>query len=282
MFASTLASDFVNSAPFQQGFGAIAYILAVMIAVALVETLIPLQPRNDRHLLSNLALTVLTFGTNLFLNAALVLTLIWLQAIPFGVLPVFTLEPWQALAITVLALDLSFYVLHVAMHKIPGLWRYHQVHHSDAMLDVTTTIRQHPGESLIRYAGLATTAIALGASPTAFMVYRVWSTLQGLLEHANLKLPRMLDGALALVITSPNMHKVHHSRDPRLTDTNYGNITSLWDRLFFTFIPAHVGTEIDYGLDGADSRRDQSLFGLLAMPWRHDGRRSNASKTAEV
>jgi sterol desaturase/sphingolipid hydroxylase (fatty acid hydroxylase superfamily) len=276
MSASTLASNFVNSAPFQQGFGAIAYVLVVMIAVALVEALIPLHPRNDRHLLSNLALTFLTFGTNLFLNAALVLTLVWLQTFHFGVLPGFTLEPWQALAITVLALDLSFYVVHVAMHKIPGLWRYHQVHHSDAMLDVTTTIRQHPGESLIRYAGLAATAIAIGASPAAFMVYRVWSTLQGLLEHANLRLPVALDSALALVISSPNMHKVHHSRDPRLTDTNYGNITSLWDRLFFTFTPARIGTDIDYGLDGADARRDQSVWGLLMTPWRRARRGARA------
>ena len=279
MSASTMFADFVNSAPFQQGFGAIAYILIVMAAIALVETLIPLHARkgSTRHLLPNLMLTFLTFGTNLFLNAALVLTLVWLQTFNFGVLHTFALAPWQALAITVLALDFSFYVLHVAMHKIPGLWRYHQVHHSDPMLDVTTTIRQHPGESAIRYVGLAAMAIALGASPAAFAVYRVWSALQGLIEHANIKLPRALDTALALVITSPNMHKVHHSRDPRLTDTNYGNITSLWDRLFFTFTPARVGTDVDYGLDGYDERRDQSTLGLLAMPWRH-----RAPRTAEA
>jgi sterol desaturase/sphingolipid hydroxylase (fatty acid hydroxylase superfamily) len=250
----------------------------------LVETLIPLRARNDiarRHLLPNLVLTALTFATNLVFNTALVLTLVWLQTFGFGALHRFALSPWQDLAITVLALDLSFYLVHVAMHKSPALWRFHQVHHSDAMLDVTTTIRQHPGESVIRYVGLAATAFALGASPTGFMIYRVWSTLQGLLEHANVKLPRRLDTALALVITSPNMHKVHHSRDPRLTDTNYGNITSLWDRLFLTFTPARLGTDIEYGLDGADGRRDQSTFGLLRMPWRYN-RRTRRSQTVEL
>ncbi len=284
MSASTLLADFINSAPFQQGYGAIAYILIAMTGVALVETLIPLHARDGRsarHLIPNLALTFLTFATNLFFNTALVLALVWLQTFSFGALHKFALAPWQTVAIVVLALDLSFYLVHVAMHKFPGLWRYHQIHHSDAMLDVTTTIRQHPGESVIRYIGLAATAIALGASPAAFMVYRVWSTLQGLLEHANVKLPLAVDTALALFISSPNMHKVHHSRDPRLTDTNYGNITSLWDRVFFTFTPARVGADIDYGLEGLDERRDQGVFGLLAMPWRHY-RRASGSQTAEV
>jgi len=110
------------------------------------------------------------------------------------------------------------------------------------------------------------------------MIYRVQSTLQGLVEHANIKLPRWFDTVLSLVITSPNMHKVHHSRDPRLTDTNYGNITSLWDRLFFTFTPAHRGSDIDYGLEGRDDRRDQSIWGLLTMPWRHRA----TSRVAEI
>jgi len=283
MFASSIFSGFVASAPFQQGFGAIAYILIAMIALALVETLIPLHARDRRsarHLLPNLALTFLTFATNLIFNTTLVLTLVWLQGFGFGVLHTFALAPWQMVAITVLALDLSFYLLHVAMHKNPALWRYHQVHHCDVMLDVTTTIRQHPGESVVRYLGLAATAIALGASPAAFMVYRVWSTLQGLIEHANISLSRPLDAALALVIASPNMHKVHHSRDPRLTDTNYGNITSLWDRLFLTFTPARTGTDIDYGLEGLDARRDQSTWGLLVLPWRHD-RRAGRTQTGE-
>ena len=145
-------------------------------------------------------------------------------------------------AITVvLVLDLSFYVAHVAMHKVPSFWRFHSVHHADPAVDVTTTIRQHPGEGVIRYAFMAAFAIPLGASPGAFAVYRVWSALNGLLEHANICVPPWLDSVLSLVTTWPNMHKVHHSREVQDTDTNYGNIVSLWDRLFFTFTPARHG-----------------------------------------
>jgi sterol desaturase/sphingolipid hydroxylase (fatty acid hydroxylase superfamily) len=143
------------------------------------------------------------------------------------------------------------------------------VHHSDPAVDVTTTIRQHPGEGVIRYVFMAAFAIALGAPPAAFAVYRVWSVVNGLLEHANLRVPRRLDAALALVVTSPNMHKVHHSRVPSETDTNYGNVFSFFDRLFGTFTPTERGERIAYGLEDLDDASSQTTLGLLAMPFRH-------------
>ncbi len=286
MSIPTFLSTFIASAPFQQGTTTIGFILIAIVAVALVETIIPLHGRGRwgaRHLVPNLALTFVTFATNMFFNTALVLTLIWLQTFNFGLIHQFKLDPWVEIVVVVLALDFTFYVSHVAMHKVPGLWRFHRVHHSDLALDVTTTIRQHPGESIIRYAFLAAAAFALGASPAAFAVYRVQSTLQGLVEHSDIKLPLALDTLLSWFITSPNMHKVHHSREARYTDTNYGNITSLWDRLFFTFTPARLGVDIDYGLDGFDERADQTIWGLLASPWRRRAaERGGAPQTAEV
>jgi sterol desaturase/sphingolipid hydroxylase (fatty acid hydroxylase superfamily) len=142
------------------------------------------------------------------------------------------------------------------------------VHHSDAVVDVTTTIRQHPGESVIRYAFMAVFAFGLGAGPGAFAVYRIWSVLTGLLEHANIRLPLWLDNLIALVSASPNMHKVHHSRTAEETDTNFGNVFSFWDRAFGTFTPAVRGTDIAYGLDGFDDRRTQTVKGLLSLPFR--------------
>jgi sterol desaturase/sphingolipid hydroxylase (fatty acid hydroxylase superfamily) len=251
--------------------GTVGLILIAMAVVALIETAIPLHARgrwNRAHLGPNLALTFMTFATNVLFNAALVMTLTSLQSNGVGLLHMFALPPLMTAAIVVLALDLSFYVAHVAMHKIPGFWRFHSVHHSDPAVDVTTTIRQHPGEGVIRYAFMAAFAIPLGASPGAFAVYRVWSALSGLLEHSNIRLPLWLDSLLSLVFSWPNMHKVHHSRDAQYTDTNYGNIVSLWDRLFFTFTPARHGTSIVYGLDGCDDPATQTTAGLLAMPFR--------------
>jgi sterol desaturase/sphingolipid hydroxylase (fatty acid hydroxylase superfamily) len=143
------------------------------------------------------------------------------------------------------------------------------------MVDVTTTIRQHPGEGVIRYAFMGAFAFALGASPGAFAVYRTWSAVSGLLEHANVRVPSWLGDLLALVFTWPNMHKVHHSRDARFTDTNYGNIVSLRDRVFSTFTPARQGAHVAYGLVGLDDPGAQTTLGLLGLPHRPAPRASS-------
>ncbi|HSJ97471.1 MAG TPA: sterol desaturase family protein [Myxococcota bacterium] len=244
---------------------------AAMALVALAETVVPLHARGHwgrAHLGPNLALTALALGTNLLLNAALLVALAWLDARGLGLLRAFALPPLACAALAVVALDLATWATHVAMHRSALLWRFHRVHHADPLVDVTTTIRQHPGESAIRYAFLAVAACGLGASPAAFAVYRTWSALQGLLEHANLRVPARLDTALSFLITTPNLHKVHHSRVTAQTDTNYGNLFALFDRAFGSFTPSAHGVAIEYGLDGLDDAGTQTAVGLLALPFR--------------
>ena len=256
---------------FAQSSATILAILIAMAIVAWVETIIPLHlgERSSRaHVRVNLALTIIAFATNLLLNVGLVAALMLLARSGLGVFNVFPQHAAVELTAVLLGLDLAFYVAHVAMHKIPALWNYHLVHHSDSVVDVTTTIRQHPGESVIRYTFMAAFAFGLGASPAAFAVYRAWSAVTGLLEHANIRLPLWLDDVIALVATSPNMHKVHHSRAAEETDTNYGNVFSIWDQVFRTFTPASRGTDIRYGLDGFDDPGTQTVSALLALPLR--------------
>ena len=246
-------------------------IIVVMVLVAGLEAVIPLGARNAwsrRHLGPNLLLMLITFATNAVFNTALVLLLEWQEGARMGVLHALLLPPLLTVAVVVLALDFAYYLAHVAMHASPALWRYHCVHHSDPAVDVTTTIRQHPGEGVIRYLFLAAAASALGAGPGAFAVYRVWSVVHGLLEHANVRVPQRLDAAVAWVVTTPNMHKVHHSRRPAETNSNYGNIFSLFDRGFSTFTPTARGTSIPYGLEGLDHPSVQTTIGLLALPFR--------------
>jgi sterol desaturase/sphingolipid hydroxylase (fatty acid hydroxylase superfamily) len=260
-----LASILVN------GVRTITAILGAMALVALVEVLVPLQARrraNRDHLGPNLALTFVTFGTNVFFNAGLLLTITWLDARGYGILRWLPLPSWMACALAVVVLDFSFYVAHVAMHKVPALWRFHRVHHSDPVVDVTTTIRQHPGEGIIRYAFMAAFACLFGVGLPGFIVYRTWSAINGLLEHANIRVLPRLDAALALVTTWPNMHKVHHSRDAREANTNYGNIFSWFDRLFGTYTPSQRGKTVICGLDGYDDPELQSTAGLMVMPFR--------------
>ncbi len=255
----------------QNALAGAAAILVGMAALSLLEAAIPLRARGSAgraHLGPNLALTALSLALNALLNGAILLALAQLERAGIGVLGALGLPPLAQTAAAVLALDFSGYLAHVALHRVPRFWRFHRVHHADPAVDVTTSLRQHPGEGLIRGAFAALCALPLGASPGAFAAYRALSALCALLEHANLRLPARLDGALSLVFTWPNLHKVHHARDARLTDSNYGNVVSWWDRLFGSFRPARLAAGVRYGLDGSDAPAQQTAAGLLALPFR--------------
>lgn len=274
---------FLETALSPSAFGAIAFYLTLMAVIIVIEALIPLHPRsrwNNAHLIPNFVLTATYIATNLFFTAAIVLALVWAGEIGFGLFNALQLDPLVEIALAVLILDFQTYAVHVAMHESAGMWRFHRVHHSDPAVDVTTALRQHPGESVIRFTSLIVFAVAIGANPAAFAVYRLLSGLQAQLEHANIRMPRRLDGWLSLLVTTPNYHKVHHSRDHGETDTNYGNIFSIWDRLFLTSTPSHRGLDVDYGLDGFDDRRTQSTWGLLALPFRRSLERNAVEQRA--
>lgn len=255
----------------QSGSASVLVIAAALAVVSVLETALPLVPRNrwNRiHLTPNLVLGSITLVSNLVLSAGLVVLLSTLAARKIGLFPTLGLAGPAELAAGLLGLDFSFYLAHVAMHKFPSLWRFHSVHHADPAVDATTTLRQHPGETLIRFAFTTAFACTLGASPATYLVYRSAVALNGLLEHGNLHLPRPVDDLLALVTTWPAFHKVHHSRNPAQTDTNYGNLFSWWDRFFGTATPARVGERVTYGLEGLEDEWTQSFAGLMTLPFR--------------
>ncbi len=256
---------------FWSSLNGIAVLLVAMAAFSLIEALIPLHRRtawNNRHLLPNLTLTFITFGTNMLMNIPMLAGLFWLQSMGWGLFNAYNFPPLVEIVGAILVLDLAWYVTHISLHRFTWMWPFHAVHHSDPAVDATTAIRQHPGEGLIRYVYLAAFGFAVGASPLAFAIYRIWSAAHGLFEHANIRLPQWLDRAITFVFASPNMHKVHHSRDQAFTDRNYGNIFSIWDRAFATFIPSRFGANIEYGLAGYDASEQQTALGLLASPFR--------------
>jgi sterol desaturase/sphingolipid hydroxylase (fatty acid hydroxylase superfamily) len=260
----------------QNGFTILA-LLPVLAFVSLVELCAPLQARGqwDRvHLVPNLALTGITLATNFVLNMALLLILLYLDNNGIGLLHALGLTPLARDLAAFVVLDFSFYICHVAMHKVPSFWRFHQVHHSDPALDATTTIRQHPGESLIRYSFLTIATIVLGPSVFAFAMYRAWSVINGFFEHANVRTPPWLAAPLTLITSWPSMHRIHHSCVAIQTDTNYGNIFSVFDRLFGTFTPISEAAAVVVGLDGHYEPELQTTLNLLKMPYSNVCERS--------
>lgn len=213
-----------------------------------------------RHVLPNLVLASFTILMNLGFATALRPTRpdirLWNEAWPL----------WLQAVAGVVVLDFAAWLAHLLLHKLRWGWRVHRVHHSDVTVDVTTALRQHPGETVWRVGWRVLPVAALGIPIPVVAVYETLSAANALLEHANLAVPARVDRVLRWVLVTPNMHKWHHSRDARETDTNYGNILSTWDRLFGTFTGRAQLAPLRYGLDGFDGSDSQSLGGLLLMP----------------
>ena len=116
------------------------------------------------------------------------------------------------------------------MHMWPVMWRFHQIHHSDPFVDVTTTYRTHPVETVWRFLFAIVPVWLLGIPAQAVMIQRLLQATNGIIEHANIRLWPPLDRVLSLVWVTPNVHKIHHSREVSETNSNYANLLTVYDR----------------------------------------------------
>lgn len=235
-----------------------------------LETIVPLyryQNSRMRHALPNVALTLILVLTNLTVSFSSAYLAGFTVRNRVGLFFLTDLSPWIQAAFGVVALDLFAYFAHVLLHKSWLGWQFHRVHHSESAVDVTTSFRQHPGESVWRILWQLAAVLVFGIPLWVVIVYMILSGLNAQLEHANIKMNSNLDRFLRLVVVTPHMHKVHHSRDQRETDSNYSNIFSFWDRLFGTYTAEIDFRKLRYGLDGFDAKERQTLRGLLKMPF---------------
>lgn len=171
--------------------------------------------------------------------------------------------------IGLLLLDLiGAYTVHYVEHKVKWMWRFHLIHHSDTFIDTTSANRHHPGESIFRLFFTVLAVGIVGAPMWLVMLYQSVSVILSQFNHANIKLPSWLDKGISLLIVSPNMHKVHHHYVQPYTDSNYGNIFSIWDRLFGTFKTLSPD-KIHYGIDTHMSPQENNALGnLFAIPFQ--------------
>jgi sterol desaturase/sphingolipid hydroxylase (fatty acid hydroxylase superfamily) len=175
------------------------------------------------------------------------------------------LPAWLVALVGIALMDLSAWAGHVAMHKTAAGWSFHRVHHSDTTVDVTTSLRQHPLETVWRISLPLPIVVALGLSPAVVAAYFALSALFAQLEHANIRWEGRAERLFGLVFVTPLMHKWHHSRAAQETDTNYGNIFSVWDRVFGTRTARRDLSVLRYGLDGLDEASTHSLRALLTL-----------------
>jgi len=165
----------------------------------------------------------------------------------------------------VVVLDLCLYAWHRANHVVPLLWRFHEVHHLDETLDVSTAVRFHYGEVLLSALLRAGVVFVCGMPLSSVLVFETLVMLSAVFHHANVRLPNALERRLALVIVTPSIHWVHHHAVRHDTDSNYATIFSLWDRLFASHMATPRNAE---GVMGVAGRQDPGLVNVLVSPFR--------------
>lgn len=220
-----------------------------------------------KHASINFFFTATTIVVNFAFALLIVQASEWSVAKGFGILQVATLPLWVVLLAGLLLLDLiGAWMVHYIQHKIKWMWKFHMVHHADTHIDTTSATRHHPGESVFRAVFTLAGVVVCGAPMWLVMLYQSMSALLSQFNHANIRLPLWLDRSISWLIVSPNMHKVHHHYMRPQTDTNYGNIFSVWDRLFGTYNETPMA-ELKYGLDVLDNSKDENLGFQLTIPF---------------
>ncbi len=227
-------------------------ILALM---GLWEAIAPqrqLQQSKLKRWFSNLGLVVLN---TLLLRAIFPLAAVGVAAIAqeqgWGLFNILSRPSWQAILLSILALDFVIYLQHVMFHALPTLWRLHKVHHADLDFDVTTGLRFHPLEILLSLGIKIVAIILLGAPVLAVILFEIILNGTAMFNHGNVRLPKGLDRLLRLLVVTPDMHRVHHSVIPSETNSNFGFNLPWWDYLLGTYqaqpAASHDGMTIGLG-----------------------------------
>ena len=188
----------------------------------------------------------------------------------WGFFNIFELPGPLVFIVSLLALDLAIYLQHVMFHAVPALWRLHRMHHADLEFDVTTGLRFHPGEILLSMGIKLAVVAALGPPAVVVLLFEILLNASSMFNHSNIKIPGSIDGVLRLLVVTPDMHRVHHSVDPKETNSNYGFNVPWWDRLLGTYRaqPAKGHKGMDIGIEQFRTRRDLWLDSMLTQPVR--------------
>ena len=177
---------------------------------------------------------------------------------------------FTGILLDIVLLDLWIYWWHRANHRFPFLWRFHQVHHLDRWLDVTTAFRFHFGEVLLSAVARGVFIWLLGIQWQSVLLFELLVLICSTFHHSNGRLSWRLEKPLSMFIITPSIHWVHHHAVKDDTDSNYGTILSLWDRLFSSLSRTMRSPQMMLGLKGEGDRK---LPSLLYLPLKNNATR---------
>jgi sterol desaturase/sphingolipid hydroxylase (fatty acid hydroxylase superfamily) len=180
-----------------------------------------------------------------------------------------SLPRWLTVIAAVLLLDVVLYVQHRAFHAVRVLWAVHRVHHADVDCDYTTAFRFHPIEAMLTNATVLAVIAIVGLPPLAVLVHQSMAAIITIIEHANAAWPAGLEALVRRIFVTPDMHRIHHSRERPSTDSNFGTIFSFWDRWLGTYRqPATTSRDgMDVGLEEFREPKYLTLPWTLALPF---------------
>ena len=226
--------------------------------------------KKGKHVAINITFTLITLVINLFGAGIILAAINFNQSYGYGILNFIQLPLWAYVIIGLALLDLiGAYFIHWLEHKVQWMWKFHIIHHSDVHVDVTSGLRHHPGENIMRLCFTTVAVLVVGPSFGLVMLYQTISAFFAQLTHANIRTPIILNRYLSYIFVTPHFHKIHHHYTQPLTDTNYGNIFSFWDHIFGTAYGSYEVKDLVYGIDTHFKKEEHSnIKNLLMIPFQ--------------
>ncbi|WP_428329972.1 sterol desaturase family protein [Mucilaginibacter sp.] len=244
----------------------------VIASLWFAETMVSLNGVKNKwkHTAVNAMFIFTALPIQLFLTGFIVVISIWANAHHWGLIyfiPYHT-NPWVYYISLFFLLDFCEYAYHVTMHKIDPLWKFHLVHHSDLKVDVSTTVREHPGETCVRTCCLMLWTFLLGPAIGVLILRQTFQTIANISAHTEFRLSPRANKILGWLFITPNLHHVHHHYQLPYTDCNYGDVLSVWDRLFGTFCEL----DREETVFGIDTHMDENVNGrfvnIIRVPFQ--------------
>ncbi len=249
------------------------FFLAILLLVAVWEVAAPkrqLTVSKAGRWFNNLAIIVVdSLLAKLIFPVAAVGIAAAAQKNGWGIFNYFQLSGWWSVLLAVLVLDLVIYLQHLMFHAVPLLWRLHMVHHADLDIDVSTGLRFHPIEIILSMVIKMAVVAALGPPLLAVLIFEITLNGTAMFNHGNIRLPKIIDRYLRLLVVTPDMHRVHHSVIIRETNSNFGFNFPWWDRLFGTYRAQPVATHSGMTIGVSQFRKvgQVTLWRLLMLPF---------------
>ncbi len=179
----------------------------------------------------------------------------------------YTTGAW--ILLDLILLDCAIYWWHRMSHEIPFLWRFHQVHHLDEFLDTTSGVRFHFGEVILSALFRMIVIMLFGIDLISVIIFETILLVSTLFQHSNLAIAQRLERGLGFLIITPALHWVHHHAKQADTDSNYGAVLSIWDRLFRSRSKTVRDPNMRIGVEGG---REKDFWGLILAPLQKKGK----------